>query len=82
MSNETEEKREATMAKIEIERSRAIQEGRPDSVHIKLIGTDGETKTTIDVYPRFEKPPFTDTFRVEIHKGGYLSPDVDISLNL
>jgi len=70
------------MAKIEIEEFPAIQVGRPKSVHLKLVGDNGETKAVIDVYPRFEKPPFTDTFRVEIHKGNIVSPDVDIKLIL
>jgi len=69
------------MAKIKVEESPAIQEG-PGSVHLLLIGDDGETKATVSVYPKFEKPPFTDTFRVEIHKGSPLSPDVDVRLIL
>lgn len=70
------------MAKIEIARGQTLQGGRPKSAHIKLIGNDGELKGYISIYPRFEKPPFTDTFKVEIHKGGVISPEVDIRLLL
>jgi len=60
----------------------AIQVGRPDSVHLKLIGDDGVVKALVSVYPKYEKLPFTDTFLVEIIKGGPVSPEVDIRLNL
>ncbi len=70
------------MADIEIQRTPSLQEGRPDAVHILLISDNGEVKAAIDVWPRFEKPPFTDAFRVEIHKGESVLPDVDIRLTL
>jgi len=70
------------MAEIKVEKSPAIQKGRPGSVHLLLIGDDGETKATVMVYPKFEKPPFTDTFIVRINKGSPLFPDVDVRLTL
>jgi len=70
------------MAKIDIERGYSYQKGRPRPVYIKLIGDNEELKAFISIVPRFEKPPYTDTFRVEIHKGDIISPDVDIRLNL
>ena len=68
--------------KIEVEKTPAVQRGRPGAVHLRLVGDDGETKGFVSVYPRFEKPPFSDTFRVEIHKGDMISSDVDIRVNV
>jgi len=72
------------MADIEVERLPAIQEGKPDSVLVRLISNIGEVKAFVTICPRFEKerPPFTDAFQVEIHKGDVISPDVDIRLIL
>jgi len=70
------------MTKIEVERIPAFQMGRPDSIIVKLIDSQGEIKATVCIYPRFEKPPFTDMFKVEILKGNHISPEVDISLIL
>lgn len=70
------------MAEIRIDRLPTLQKGKPDSVYLKLYGDDGILKAFVAVFPKFEKPPFTDTFRVEIHKGGMISPDVDIRVNI
>lgn len=69
-------------AEIRIQRTPALQEGKPDSVYLKLYGYDGILKGFVAIFPKFEKPPFTDTFRVEIHKEGIISPDVDIRVNI
>ena len=70
------------MADIIVERTPELQIGRPRGVRILLVGDKGETKGFVSIYPRFEKPPFTDTFRIEITKGGPIFPETDIRVTI
>ncbi len=58
------------MSEIEIERTPRIQESRPEPVHIKLIGNDGQVKGIVSVWPVL-KPiaENNDQFRVEVRSG-------------
>lgn len=55
------------MSSIEVQRGPQLQEGKPQSVHILLIGNDGNSKAVIHIYPKFEHD--SDRFRVEIASG-------------
>lgn len=72
------------MSEIEIERIPRVQESRPESVHIKLIGNDGQVKGVISVWPLI-KPiaQNNDEFRVEVRSGyNVLEKPIDIRVTI
>ena len=68
------------MADIQIERRPAIQTDRPDGIYIRLVGDDGERKGFLRILPKYGRPPFPDSFTVEIFKGNPITPDIDIKV--
>ena len=66
---------------IEIKRGTQLQEGKPESVSLLLIGDDGNTKAYISVYPKFLKD--SDLFRVEISSGNLsIKPPLRIEFDI
>jgi hypothetical protein len=70
---------------IEIERPSALQKDTPSPVFIKLLNENKELIGSVSVFPRWYpsgKPDKPSHFQVEVHKGGTVSPEVDIRLKI
>ena len=66
---------------IEIKRGTQLQEGKPESVSLLLIGDDGQAKAYISVCPKFLKD--SDLFRVEISSGNVsIKPPLKIEFDI
>jgi len=56
------------MAEVKVEQREPTQIGRPGPVYISLIDSDGNIKARVDIFPKFEKPPFSDDFVLVVNK--------------
>ena len=67
---------------IEIDRPPALQKGSPSPVIIKLLDDKAELVGSVCIYPRWGEPLRPHHFQVEVHKGGSLSPEIDIRVKI
>lgn len=68
--------------KIEIQKNRPLQKGKPGSVQLLLLDDNREVKGSVYVYPKFTNPDEDKgEFRVEVNSGGILGP-LDIKLTI